>query len=243
MTTHIFYAPHADDETLSMGVAVLQKIAQSHRVILVLLTDGAADMTLKILRGEIECGWHRYYHDPIQEGFPEGRMDKELFIQARQSEFIQAARILGVPEEDIHIHRQPDGGLDKKAVRDLALSFEQDDRLSGARCHHTMSYHIDDHPDHLAAGNALLELYREKQIALPRWYVKRYMWNTIGEQDNVNKLVAAAPDAQKKIRDISHQVYGRYVPSEACYAVGYHSVKIRFEGLLEDYTIRWHEVL
>ena len=241
--THIFYAPHADDETLSMGPAIRNRVRAGHRVILVLLTDGAADETFQCLRGEMPCRVHGTTHDPAGENYRDQPFDKAAFIRARREEFLRAAALLGVPRDQVFFHDFPDGGLPMEEVRRIVQEFDGDPSLPGPRSHHTMTYQFDNHPDHLAAGKALHGLWSECVIPFPTWYVKRSMWSRIGEGDAVSDIPVRDEAEQQIVRQIYTEVYGNFQPEEGRYAIGGHSVPESFAGLREDFTIKAHHQL
>ncbi len=74
MARVFLYSPHPDDETLSMGLAMLYYIANGVDVHLVSVTDGAAIGVAEYLNGTRGgCSVpvdHPYTHSPSREGFP-----------------------------------------------------------------------------------------------------------------------------------------------------------------------------
>lgn len=73
-----FYSPHPDDETLSMGMAMLYYIAAGVDVHLVSVTNGSAIGVANTLNGSTDAGTpvacsisdHPYIHSPLREGYP-----------------------------------------------------------------------------------------------------------------------------------------------------------------------------
>lgn len=78
MTRVFFYSPHPDDETLSMGLAMLYYIANGADVHLVSITNGSAIGVANTLNGSTDTGTavactisdHPYIHDTQREGYP-----------------------------------------------------------------------------------------------------------------------------------------------------------------------------
>lgn len=78
MTRVFFYSPHPDDETLSMGLAMLHHIASASEVHLVSVTNGSALGVCNTLNGGTTSGTpvacsisdHPYIHNPAREGYP-----------------------------------------------------------------------------------------------------------------------------------------------------------------------------
>jgi LmbE family N-acetylglucosaminyl deacetylase len=68
-----FYSPHPDDETLSMGLAMLHYIASGAEVHLVSMNNGGALGVANTLNGVTGCSTpsdHPYTHNPVREGYP-----------------------------------------------------------------------------------------------------------------------------------------------------------------------------
>lgn len=80
MTRVFFYSPHPDDETLSMGLAMLHHISNASDVHLVSVTNGSALGVANVLNGSSSAGGaavmcstpsdHPYIHNPQREGYP-----------------------------------------------------------------------------------------------------------------------------------------------------------------------------
>jgi LmbE family N-acetylglucosaminyl deacetylase len=78
MARAFFYSPHPDDETLSMGLAMLYYIANGVDVHLVSITNGSALGVAYTLNGSTDAGAavactisdHPYIHNPAREGYP-----------------------------------------------------------------------------------------------------------------------------------------------------------------------------
>jgi LmbE family N-acetylglucosaminyl deacetylase len=73
-----FYSPHPDDETLSMGIAMLYYLAAGVETHLVSVTNGSAIGVANTLNGNTEGGTpvactisdHPFIHNPAREGYP-----------------------------------------------------------------------------------------------------------------------------------------------------------------------------
>ena len=244
MATHIFYAPHADDETLSMSAAILEKIREGAAVYVVLLTDGAADETIYFLNGVHKCPIHDRYHNPREEAYQDGVLSIQAFIDARIREFRTAVKSLGIPDENIAVYSFPDQYLQAEDMRKIVLRNEHDERLSQPVYHHTLSYKVDDHHDHLVAGGTLLELYNQHQIStLPTWYIKRPMWNRVSPDMQIREHTADKDKERGIITETCNSAYKRFEPDIGYYAIGYHSAHRSFEGILKDFSSKSHSLL
>lgn len=240
MPSHIFYAPHADDETLSMGPAVVEAVASGAQVALVLLTDGSAETAvLAALNGAAPCAWHGFRHDPEREAYPGGALDAWHMAQARGAEFARACAAFGVEPRLTRQLAHPDGGLTAEDARAAILELENDASLPPPRHHHTMSHLFDDHTDHLNAGRALRELVELGVVSSATWYVKRAMWPRLPHDARIELVTAMTAAAQTKIRN-AVRAYMDYDPARARFGIGYHSVRERFDALLADFTVRRH---
>src|SRR4029453_4981728 len=65
----VFFAPHPDDETLGMGVAVANHVAAGRQVRVVAVTGGGASATRLNLNGSDVAPWWGVPHNPAQEGY------------------------------------------------------------------------------------------------------------------------------------------------------------------------------
>lgn len=244
MATHVFYAPHADDETLSMSAAILEKKREGATVCVVLLTDGASDETIYYLNGAYKCPIHDRYHNPHDEAYHDGVLSIRAFIDARIREFRTAVMSLGIPDEDISIYSYPDQYLPAEDMRKIVLGNEHNESLSQPVYHHTLSYKVDDHHDHLVAGSILLELYNQHQIStLPTWYIKRSMWNRVSPDMQIRDHTVDNDRERHIITKTCNSAYKRFKPDAGYYAIGYHSVHRSFDGILTDYTNKSHSIL
>ena len=78
MARIFFYSPHPDDETLSMGLAMLHYIANGFDVHLVSVTNGSALGVANTLNGGTDTGTpvtctisdHPYIHNALREAYP-----------------------------------------------------------------------------------------------------------------------------------------------------------------------------
>lgn len=122
----VFFTPHQDDETLSMGASIVQHVRAGRTVYVVLLTTG-------------QNSWvHTLYPST------------EVFIAERDREFVAAVKAMGaIPV--IPAERAVDGQLTvafAESVMQQWIAKYPDGSFK------TMS-ETDAHPDHAAAGQAL----------------------------------------------------------------------------------------
>ena len=233
----IFYAPHADDETLNMGITIAEHVAAGRPTHVVLMTHGRVTGALDAINGVTLSGYWKVMHDPTQEGY--SPLTKSDLEQARIREFHHACAQLGVAASNRHIEylddpSSPGGETITKAeaktvIQNYINEFPDAD-------HFTLSYY-DIHPDHSAVGQALLELYNEGKI---NHYVRFIIsMATRTDYESKNKPIPGAKDVPTN-QDIINKLtnacrcYSAWAPSVGGYAIGYHSVANQFEKLLQN---------
>jgi LmbE family N-acetylglucosaminyl deacetylase len=109
--TVVFYAPHPDDESISMAITIQREIAIGRKVVVVLLTDGDGsgvfdDWTLGRIPGATASDLNG-----------DGVIDRSDFALARRNEFKSAMGQLGVTDvefwgaADAHLQPRSDGSV------------------------------------------------------------------------------------------------------------------------------------
>jgi hypothetical protein len=226
----IFFIPHQDDETLSMGVAITQHLDADREVIAVLYTDGAGSVAQKILNGEVGSSWWGGTHNPATEGY--NHVDNQKFSEARNNELKSALLQLGVKPENIHIRNlTSDGTLTLDEVKTLVLEYAQ--KYPGSS-YKAMSHH-DGSLSHSLSGQALVDLYNQKAITDVRLYVSRNDWNTV----KVGSTVTANTSQAFRVKKAAF-VYQAWNPAVGAFAIGYHSVSPQFNSMLSNIQNRQH---
>jgi len=138
--TVIILAPHPDDETLGCGGTIAKKVNDGYRVLIVIMTDGRHSFTLV-------------------EDVDSDLKPQEL-KEMRKNEVKTAARILGVPEENLCFLEFEDGSLEhnEKEAREKIISILR--RNPPTEVYYTSEK--DFNPDHRAtnriAGGAVKKL-------------------------------------------------------------------------------------
>jgi LmbE family N-acetylglucosaminyl deacetylase len=145
----VFFAPHQDDETLSMGASIVDHVQADREVIVVLLTDGG--------------------NTGVKDQYATWSNVNDL-IAERDREFIAAVTRMGATPVIWKVNgvRAHDGSL-TTAQASAAMMYYKGLYPDGS--FKTMS-NLDPEPDHAHAGNALRDLsYPDK-----RYYLKRADW-------------------------------------------------------------------
>lgn len=200
----IFYIPHADDEVLADGAGIDYYLEQGFDVHVVLMTDGEASSVYNTLKVK----------------FPD--MTLQDFGEARIREFEDALSRLGVKEENIQVENFPDMGLTVDDVKSVIMDYEN--KYPGAY-HIALSYE-EVHPDHLATGIALNDLYWSGLVKNARFFISSYLQSKIDGY-------YIEPINPGKVRDALN-AYKVYDPSQGRYAIGYTSVPAYFNAVEND---------
>lgn len=228
----IFYTPHADDETLSMGLDIANHVEAGREVIIVLMTKGASKGMLDILNGVVHDNVAGYRHDPVREAYKHGVLTSLTAGQSRINEFIGAAgayRLLttGSQKVTVDVQNYDDGALTVDQAKTVMSRY---DAMYPRASHKTMTY-TDPHRDHKACGEALKSLRDEGALTDARWYVQ-----------NENRGVTAAagvtfwtvsPQSNRSDEAVRHaaRVYASWNPVVGSYGFGYRSVSASFDAL------------
>lgn len=232
-----FYAPHEDDELLSMGAEIAYHVAAGRDTHIVYITQGGAARALGDLNGTTISPWWAIRHNPAVEGYQ--ALSVAAMKAARVREGIASAGVLGVPGVKVHVHDLPDGGVTVSAVRSLLLAHYA---IAGAS-HKTISYFYDTHPDHLATGRALRDLaVSDSRFSDARWYVYRPHWGDVPLADSRFHWVNPSEDAKQRSRNAAN-AYSAWQPRSGAFAVGMHTSGPSFTAMLRDLRNLWHSLL
>lgn len=220
-STYIFYAPHPDDEVLTMGMAILQRMSEGNDVHIVLLTRGGAS---KRARREVNEKLEEEGHPPLTV---------EEFMDAREKEFHLAVSKLNLPSENIHVYDYPDAALEVNDVREVIAFFESE--FPGA--YHNGFTYYDPHRDHRATGEALRGLKLEGKVTHATFFVPRYV-----DLEHLGELTTTVEELERVIEE-AFDAYAVWDPDNGYYSVGaVFSVPQHFELMLTDHRNRFHSI-
>lgn len=238
--TILYFSPHQDDELLSMGIDICNSISEGHDVHVILCTDGSKCK----IRGELangkECNEHPGNHTY--------HLTEEEFITARDKEFRESCRALGVEDGNVHIlkSRFTDGKLticDSKKTILRYLSVMGPDCVV---C--TLDPNLENNRqqrDHKGLGYAAVELFNAGVIRELRVFTEPYFSEFFHHKTNfVRGKVRAVIDtatavAEEKIQK-AVEAYSYWEPEAGRYAVGYHDIAKAFDSLLQNGTSYCH---
>jgi hypothetical protein len=203
----IFFAPHADDESLAMGDAIASAIAEGYNTIVVVLTNGK------------DVGSVQQY-----------TLSKEDIIKARKRELIIAAEILGVEEENIIFENYDD---DKLTVSQCLKTIDKVNHLYPNAKMSTVSVY-DTHPDHQAIARALYQSYLNLDKKISIAFYRVYLHADLKTIDKLPRSVEAIPLKYPEIRRKAITSYKDYDPIKGVYGIGYDAEPELFKAALES---------
>lgn len=192
MSRIFFYSPHPDDETLSMGLAMLHYLANGCEVHLVSMTPGDAEGAGYVFNGKRPDGTvvpctspdHPYTHDPVREGYDPVTTDMVGQVRLTEQRSAVGAMAMITPVSGSargtivhHVETLHDGfGAPGQASSTAPVTREGIDAAKAVikkyvdqysnSFHFTMS-ETDDHHDHAACGYALRELKNDTTNLVP----------------------------------------------------------------------------
>ncbi|MBA4544383.1 PIG-L family deacetylase [Thermoactinomyces daqus] len=235
----VFYSPHADDETLNMGITIAEHVAAGRPTHVVLMTHGRQSGALDVINGTKTGSYWVLPHNPSFEGYAPLTVDQ--FAAARQEEFYNALRQLGVPEENQYIEYLDDpnsDGGENLTYAEARSVIEKYIAMFPDADHYTLSYH-DIHPDHAACGQALMDLYSAGLITnYVRFVISmatRNDYESKGQPIPGGGWKDTPTDDTIKQRVINAcRCYSAWSPRNGAYAIGYHSVADQFNKFLAN---------
>lgn len=219
----LFFTPHQDDETLSMGSAIIEHVEKSDTHV-ILCTDGSKSIIRKVLDDGGLCSYH--IKDVHKYSLSESEFSKD-----RDEEFKDSCEAMGVKESNIHIedNRAHDGELNKEKAREIILKYLKE--YPDAKVKTVTPFKASGiHEDHRALGEAALELYKEGKIKDLRFYVEPYDYNDFKEVNPNVEVWEVLPSQEEKLLSAMN-AYKKWNPESGHYAIGYHSVKSHFDEL------------
>lgn len=228
--TLLYFAPHQDDELLTMGVDVATSVRQGHDVHVILCSDGSKSGVRKTLCNGKTCSKHAGVH--------EYDLTPEDFIAARDREFTDSCLALGVQPDHIHIpdDRGVDGSVTAEQTEQIMKRYVADCREMPILCTISPDNGPKQHGDHKAVGQAANSLYKQGLVKEIRFFVEPYHYDQIADNP---RAIPVAPIFRKASPPVAGKVkraigaYSYWNPEQQRYAVGYHSVTNEFKDFLK----------
>ena len=156
----VIVAPHMDDEALACG-GLIAKLPDKDRVHIIYATDGMKSPA------------------PIFPG--RDKISPDLG-KTRRQESIEAMKLLGVPEQNLHFLCLPEAQLQKHLSSLRNLLGDKIKRI--APKHIFVPFRYDRHPDHLAVNHAIVSNFQngDTQPQLIEYFVY-YRWRLMPKRD------------------------------------------------------------
>lgn len=234
----LFVAAHPDDETLAMGVAIAEHAAAGQDVHVLWLTRGQASGARDRINGDALSGWWGVLHEPAAEGYTP--LSPAAFGAARITEASNAVACLGAVT--VHEAGLPDGGVTQPDAEAAIVAVADQIAPGSAVRLKSHSHTVDDHGDHLAAGNAVLTLGDTDpgRFSDRRYYVLPWYWAD-PRLAQVSWGWDGPADADVEARAVNAcRAYGAWSPPHS-YAIGWHSVPYLWPPLMDDPRCLVHE--
>lgn len=235
---NLYFVAHQDDELCNTGVLLADEAEKfPEDTCVILCTDGGASGVRTDLCDGKDCWLH--------EGKHLYKLTREEFSAARDREFLESCRLLGVRDENAIIpgNKGLDGGLSEENTRKIILDTlklfpdESDFRIRAV----SPLFVGRQNPDHKTIGVVCEELFSEglfTEILLVR--------DSCFEGD----CREAFPDVcfEEKSADekaflkikAAADCYGRWEPGIGRFSVGWHSVKGEFEEIVRNPSVLYY---
>lgn len=261
MGTVFLYVPHPDDETLSMGLAIVHYLAAGWDVHMVSMTRGEAGGPIGSFNGNNSCNWaaHPWTHDPVREGYAPitpTSLGAARLLEARSALGAMATITPnpGVTATGNVFHYEgglPDGfGSEPTGVADAEAVISKYTTDYPTAFHRTMSP-TDKHPDHAACGQALRNLKLANPIlAGAMFFVSRLYWDYAAHPEVLAEGPQWFPTTARKaefdaiLRNRVVPCFSAWSPAAGSYAIGYHQVSGQFAknyGPTASIACLWHD--
>lgn len=230
--TVLYFAPHQDDELLTMGIDICSSLRNNMDVHIVLCTDGSGSVIREKLGDGKTCKKHAGTHSY--------KLSAEDFVYARDCEFQESCKFLGIIKQNIHIpaHRPADGKMTIAEAKRLMLHYISALGNNCIVCTIAPSNDNRQHPDHKVLGDAATELFNNGKIGLLKLFVEPYIADFQNTDSNEVKseirpvTIFALKQEREKLKKATTS-YSTWNPEMGQYGIGYHSVTTEFDELLK----------
>lgn len=227
----LYFAPHQDDELLTMGIDISTSVSKKMDVHVILCTDGSKSNVRKLLHNGKTCSKHEGAH--IYD------LTSEEFTLTRDQEFLGSCHALGVPAANVHIpeKRFIDGSLSVKDAENIIRYYLSELGNDCLVCTISPNNGATQHRDHKALGKAAENLLNKGVIRELKLFIEPYHAQKV--LDNP-RMLPLYPHIQKAAASIEENIkkaissYSYWNPDEKRYAVGYHSVSTEFDDFLKE---------
>lgn len=232
--TVLYFAPHQDDELLSMGIDIAVSVKNGYDVHVIMVTDGASS-NVRLRLGD------RKYCEQCHETHVFD-LTKEDFTATRDQEFFGCCAALGVKKENVHFadERIVDGNITLDKAKDIIKTFvERIDKDSTVCTIYPNAPEVH-HRDHRTLGLAAKELFDEGVVKHIVLMEEPYVAVEVDHAPEEEPTVFYAPDDIAKMIEKAVSSYFLWDPKNKRYAVGFHSVPNEMEQLKTEKALYYH---
>lgn len=226
----IFVSAHPDDETIMSGVALAEHAAAGQDVHVLMLTAGGASGVINMLNATGNpSAWWGVPHNPAAEGY--STLSVIDFENARLTESRTAVKCLATPGSvTYHLGGLLDGQVTVAGAQAKIVALA-DQLAPGAPVRiKTHTWLVDNHPDHLAAGQAAKNLSADPRFADVRYYIEPPYWSDSRlSQVSTSWDMPTDSTIANRVKNAC-RAYGAWDPPRT-FAIGYHSVASDFGTL------------
>ncbi len=237
---NLYFVAHQDDELNNTGVLLAEEADSFYDdTYVILCTDGGGSGVLGVLADGNDCHLHEGKHV-----YP---MTREEFSVARDREFTESCKLLGVKPENVIIHKlrgldaQLTESLAEHIIRDTLSLFpaETDFRIRAV----SPLFDGRQNPDHKAIGNVCEKLFAEGLFSEAVLVTDSCFEGSCREKFPLVSFEERKPDDKefKKLKAAA-DCYGRWEPENGRYAVGWHSVKDEFEEIVRNPSVTYYKL-
>lgn len=228
--TILYFAPHQDDELLTMGIDICNSIQQGVDVHVILCVNGSKSGVKKVLNNGKTCKFHSGKH--------EYNLNPYEFVNARDREFIESCANLGVPLANIHLYykRPCDNELTQKITTEIIKKYLSLYDKKATVCTIWYKNGKSQHKDHKTLGLTVHKLFKKRKLKSVRFFKEPYCQS----KTRFNKFHAANYTETKINRAINS--YSKWEPKALRYAIGYHSVKKSFDDFKKEMNVYYFDL-
>lgn len=224
--TVLYFCPHQDDELLTMGIGICSDIRRKNNVHVILCTDGSQSSIRKALHNGKRCSLH--------EGTHCYDLSTDEFVLARDREFMDSCKALGIKEANIHIpeKRDIDGSLSVENAEYLIQHYLSIFGNNALVCTIAPDNGPSQHRDHKILGTAANQLLYDGVLRDVRFFIEPYHFTQIKDNSQLIPANLTITKASARIGnkiDAAIYAYSCWDPEDHRYAIGYHSVTTVFE--------------
>ena len=230
----IFFAPHQDDELVTMGIEIAASVREGADVYVVLCTDGSRSRIRESLSDGSFCPKCNTHHL-----FP---LSPEEFVRARDTEFFASCKALGVKKDHIIIpeKRITDGSLSMEKAKGIITRVLDSLGYDSAVCTILPTDPSVQHHDHHMLGLAALQLKKAGLIDSLVLAKEPYLAILDCDYSAENPELIRADGEISAVLENAVGAYSLFDPSSRRYAIGYHSITSEFDILKRDKTSYRH---